>query len=77
MNLDRITKIDAARAQLDEAIKLFFEGRNSIAIHTLVMAVHQLLHDYTGRSKSMLKNDRTVREFGKERIHRYNCGGLI
>ena len=71
-DLQRITKIDAARAQLDEAIKLFFEARSAIAIHTLVMAVHQLLHDYTGRSKSMLKNERAIQEFGRERIHRYN-----
>lgn len=71
-NIQNITKIDAARAQLLEAITLFFEERSAIAIHTLVMAVHQLLHDYTGRSKSMLKNERTVHDFGKERIHRYN-----
>lgn len=70
--LQHITKIDAARSQLAEAITLFFEQRSPIAIHTLVMAVHQLLHDYTGRARSMLKNDRAVQEFGKERIHRYN-----
>lgn len=72
LNLQHVTKINAARAQLDEAIQLFFEARSPIAVHTLVMAAHQLLHDYTGRSKSMLKNERTIREFGKERIHRYN-----
>lgn len=67
-----VTKIDAARAQLQEAITLFFEQRSAIAIHTLVLASHQLLHDYTGRKMSMLKNEQTVLNYGKERIHRFN-----
>lgn len=67
-----ITKLEAARAQLREAITLFFEERSAIAIHTLVLASHQILHDYTGRTNSMIKNERAVREYGKERIERFN-----
>jgi len=70
--IQEITKIDAAGAQLYEAITLFFERRSPIAVHTLVMAAHQLLHDYTDRAKSMLKNEKTIREYGKDRIHRFN-----
>lgn len=71
-NIAGVRKLDAAREQLREAIRLFFEKRSAIAIHTLVMASHQLLHDYTDRAKSMLKNDRLISEYGKERIHRFN-----
>jgi hypothetical protein len=67
-----ITKLDAARAQLREAITLFFEERSAVAIHTLVLASHQILHDYTGRTKSMIKNEHVVQEYGKERIERFN-----
>lgn len=67
-----VSKLDAARAQLREAIVLFFEERSPIAIHTLVLASHQVLHDYTGRSKSMIKNERAIAEYGKERIERFN-----
>jgi hypothetical protein len=67
-----VTKLDAARAQLREAITLFFEERSAVAIHTLVLASHQILHDYTGRTRSMIKNERAVREYGKERIERFN-----
>ena len=67
-----VSKIDVARAQLREAIFLFFEERSPIAIHTLVLAAHQVLHDLTGRTKSMIKNDRAIQEYGKERIQRFN-----
>jgi len=51
---------------------MFFEERSAIAIHTLVLASHQILHDYMGRTTSMIKNERVVREYGKERIERFN-----
>lgn len=71
-NLIDVTKLDAARALLSEAILLFFEERSPIAIHTLVLAAHQVLHDYTGRAQSMIKSERAVREYGKQRIERFN-----
>jgi len=71
LSIVSVTKIDAARAQLREAIVLFFEDRSDIAIHTLVLAAHQILHDYTGRTGSMIKNELAVQEYGKERIVRF------
>lgn len=41
-----VTKIDAARSQLIEAIKLFFEDRDPVSIHTLVGASLQILNDH-------------------------------
>jgi hypothetical protein len=39
-----VTKLDAVQAQLREAITLFFEERSPIAIHTLVLASHQIAY---------------------------------
>jgi hypothetical protein len=43
--LSEIRKIDAARRQLDEAIRLWMEGRDPLAIHTLSMAAFGILYD--------------------------------
>ena len=40
-----VTKIEVARRQLCIAIRLFFERRDPIAVHTLVAAGHQVLTD--------------------------------
>jgi hypothetical protein len=72
IHLREVTKLDAAREQLLEAITLFFEERSAIAIHTLVHAAHQVLHDYTERKASMIKNDRALNQQGREMILRYN-----
>lgn len=60
-----ISKIDAVRQQIDEAILLFFQRRNAIAIHTIVGAAHQVLHDLTERQQSMIKNDKVAIACGK------------
>lgn len=41
----KIGKLDAARRQLNVSIRLFFERRDVIAIHTLAAAAHQILSD--------------------------------
>ncbi|MBZ0067426.1 MAG: hypothetical protein K8F26_01305 [Thiobacillus sp.] len=43
--METISKLDAARRHLDEAIRLFFEGRDSLAIHTLTAAAQGILRD--------------------------------
>jgi hypothetical protein len=61
--IDRVSKLDAARRQLREAILLFFERRDPIAVHTLAAAAHQILHDL-GQEKggvSMLKDNPYIR----------------
>jgi hypothetical protein len=45
MAFEKITKIDAARRQINEAIRLFFERREELAIHTLAGASHEILKD--------------------------------
>ncbi len=46
-----ITKISIARSQLKEAIRLFFEERDPVSIHTLVGASLQILNDYIDHNK--------------------------
>ncbi|HEY1305428.1 MAG TPA: hypothetical protein VGF24_17850 [Vicinamibacterales bacterium] len=41
----QITKLDAARRQIDSAIDLYFNGGDAISIHTLVGAAHILITD--------------------------------
>ncbi len=45
IKVEKVNKIEAARRQLVEAITLFFERRDPIAIHTLIGASHQILYD--------------------------------
>jgi len=42
---ENVTKLDAARRQLRTAVRMFFERRDPISIHTLTMAAHGILHD--------------------------------
>lgn len=44
-----IGKIDVAKRQLCEAIRMFFGERDSVAIHTLVAVAHQVLFDIARR----------------------------
>jgi hypothetical protein len=47
-----ITKIDALQRQLSEAVLLFFEGRDPVAVHTLTSAACQIATDIA-RSKGL------------------------
>jgi hypothetical protein len=47
-----ITKLDAARRQLDSAIELFFGDGDSLAIQTLAHASFRLLYDLYGKSRT-------------------------
>ena len=40
-----MSKLDAARRQLDCAIELWFANRDDVSIHTLAAAAHQIIHD--------------------------------
>jgi hypothetical protein len=39
-----ITKFDAMLRQLDSAIEMWFSDRDPVAIHTLLLASHEILH---------------------------------
>jgi len=41
----RVSKLDAAKRQLDCAIGLWFEEKDEISTHTLVGAAYQIIHD--------------------------------
>ena len=41
----RINKIDAARRQLDAAIRMTFGGEDPVAIHSVVAAAHRIIRD--------------------------------
>ena len=43
--MNAITKLDAASRQLGEAIRMFFESRDALAIHTLAAAAQGILRD--------------------------------
>ena len=41
----QISKIEAARRQLDCAIELWFCDKDEVSIHTLAAAAYQIIHD--------------------------------
>ena len=43
--IEKVTKVDAVRRQLSTAIRLFFEGRDTVSIHSLVAAAQGIMHD--------------------------------
>jgi hypothetical protein len=48
-----ISKLDAAKSQLETAVVLFFNDGSEISIHTLTKAAHRILDD-VGRSRGIL-----------------------
>lgn len=62
----QIEKIDAAERQLVVAIKLFFQREDPVAIHTLLGASVQILHDYIDIWKT--KEKRSAYEILKKSI---------
>jgi len=54
--ISEVRKVDAARRQLDEAIRLWIEGRDLLAIHTLTMAAFSILYDVANH-QSLLRED--------------------
>jgi hypothetical protein len=57
-----ITQTDAARRQMDAAIRLYFEEGDEIAVHTLVGAAHIVLTDLTAAAKQDSIIERYVRQ---------------
>lgn len=43
--MEKITKIDVARRQIDQAIRLFFDGGDTVSIHTIASAAAQVVAD--------------------------------
>jgi hypothetical protein len=63
MEVQWIDKAEVARRQLSELVRLFFEERDFVVIHTVIASAHQILFDI-GKNKgvkSMLKNTEALR----------------
>jgi hypothetical protein len=59
-HMETINKSEAARRHLDEAIKLFFECRDSLVIHTIAAAAQGILRDIakaTGAERLSILHD--------------------
>src|SRR5438128_11757263 len=62
----KVTQLEAATRQLKEAVRMFFDGRDIVALHTVVCAAHQIVTDlgklkgWRGvfRNKEIIKPDR-------------------
>ena len=68
-----VSKLDAARRQLELAIELFFMERDPVATHTLAKAAYQLLSDISRHrgGKPMLFDIESLKEHcveGKEKL---------
>lgn len=56
--MERIDKLEAARRQLDCAIRLFFDSEDSLSIHTLSYAAFRILFDlYPRRRRDGFEED--------------------
>jgi hypothetical protein len=67
---EMVTKLQAAERQLRVAIRLFFERRDLVAVHTLGAAAQDLLRD-VGRQrgiKSIFKDNENIRSEHRERL---------
>jgi hypothetical protein len=67
--MEEITKIEAAGRQINQALRLFFDGGDTVSLHTLASAAAQLIADLgrpyglgVTRNKAVIKPDRW-REF--------------
>lgn len=52
--METISKLDGAKRRLDEAIKLFFESRDPLIIHTLDVAAQG--RDYLNQGEADVEN---------------------
>ena len=56
-----LSKLDAAKRQLETAVNLWFEERDAVSIHTLAAAAHRVAHDvatHRGGGAFLLDHDR-------------------
>jgi hypothetical protein len=67
----KVSKTDAAKRQLEAAIRLWFYDGDPVSIHTLAAAAHQVVHDL-GRARGItakLRELPNVRPEFKKRMH--------
>jgi hypothetical protein len=54
LRIEKVTKIEAAQRQLRTACQLFFQDADSISVHTLAWAVHEILEQHPRTAGSLL-----------------------
>ncbi|HPQ44029.1 MAG TPA: hypothetical protein PKZ42_07340 [Syntrophales bacterium] len=63
MKVNLIDKHDVVKRQIKEAVRLFFEQRDAVVIHTIIASAHQILIDL-GKAKgieSFVKNTQVLK----------------
>lgn len=73
MDQDEVSKLAAARRQLDTAIKLFFDNEDGFAVYTLAYAAFKILFDIYPVHKNdgfADKIDEMIRKHGWQRFNR-------
>lgn len=61
-----VTKLEAARRQIEAAIDLWFQNGDAVSIHTLIAAAHRVVHDLAERegSGAILLDSKRLTEWG-------------
>ncbi len=54
LRIEKITKLEAAQRQLRTACRLFFTTEDSVSVHTLAWASHEILDHHPQSAKSLL-----------------------
>lgn len=68
----KITKLDAARRQLKTAVRLYFNDEDSVSIHTLVCASHEILATLKANKGDypMIMSDNLIKEPYKKKFRK-------
>lgn len=70
-SVTNVKKLDAAKRQLDAAVRAFFNDEDSVAIHTLVGAASNIASDLVERQSSSDSWDNTIAQDNKLTIKKY------
>lgn len=69
----RISKLDAARTQLDCAIELWFNNADAMSVHTLAAASHQIIHDINVKKggRDLIFDSLVIKDEYREQYNRF------
>lgn len=65
----KIGKLEAAKRQLDAAIRMFFRNEDMLAIHTVSRAAFRVLYDITEETNAKKALDTHIKKVGPKRFH--------
>lgn len=66
----KISKLDAAKRQLETAIRLYFNSADPVSIHTLACAAHSIISDLNKKykGKPMIMSDFGIKDEYKNMV---------